>query len=61
MIVQKELVAIYDYEVLYLKIRFPSDLRSINALNYLQVPSIDWSDSGYVQHFINVIEKMLTR
>ncbi|AVJ75173.1 hypothetical protein L343_0210 [Escherichia coli CE549] len=46
---------------LYLKIRFPSDLRSINALNYLQVPSIDWSDSGYVQHFINVIEKMLTR
>ena len=61
MIVQKELVAIYDYEVPYLKIRFPSDLRSINALNYLQVPSIDWSDSGYVQHFINVIEKMLTR
>lgn len=41
---------------LYLKIRFPSDLRSINALNYLQVPSIDWSDSGYIQHFINVIE-----
>ncbi len=27
----------------------------------LQVPSIDWSDSGYIQHFINVIEKMLTR
>lgn len=26
---------------LYLKIRFPSDLRSINALNYLQVPSED--------------------
>ena len=61
MIVQKELVAIYDMRSLYLKIRFPSDLRSINALNYLQVPSIDWSDSGYVQHFINVIEKMLTR
>ncbi len=37
MIVQKELVAIYDYEVPVLKIRFPSDLRSINALNYLQV------------------------
>ncbi|ESD09087.1 hypothetical protein HMPREF1596_03348, partial [Escherichia coli 907700] len=28
--------------------------------NYLQVPSIDWSDSGYIQHFINVIEKMPT-
>lgn len=60
MIVQKELVAIYDYEILYLKSRFPSDLKSINALNYLQVPSIDWSDSGYIQHFINVIEKMPT-
>ncbi|CAA0092679.1 conserved hypothetical protein [Escherichia coli] len=45
---------------LYLKSRFPSDLKSINALNYLQVPSIDWSDSGYIQHFINVIEKMPT-
>ncbi len=42
----KELVAIYDYEILYLKSRFPSDLKSINALNCLQVPSIDWSDSG---------------
>ena len=60
MIVQKELVAIYDYGSLYLKSRFPSDLKSINALNYLQVPSIDWSDSGYIQHFINVIEKMPT-
>ncbi len=56
----KELVAIYDYEILYLKSRFLSDLKSINALNYLQVPSIDWSDSGYIQHFINVIEKMPT-
>ncbi|AAN81104.1 conserved hypothetical protein [Escherichia coli] len=45
---------------LYLKSRFLSDLKSINALNYLQVPSIDWSDSGYIQHFINVIEKMPT-
>ena len=51
MIVQKELVAIYNYEI-----RFPSGLRSINALNYLQVPSIDWNDSGYVQHLM-----MLTR
>ncbi len=34
MIVQKELVAIYDYEFLLLKIRFPSDLRSINSLNF---------------------------
>ncbi len=39
MIVQKELVAIYDYEVPVPEDRFPSDLRSINALNYLQVPS----------------------
>ncbi len=61
MIVQKELVAIYDYEVPVPEDPFSSDLRSINALNYLQVPSIDWSDSGYIQHFINVIEKMLTR
>lgn len=61
MIVQKELVAIYDYEVPVPEIRFPSDLRSINALNYLQVPSTDWSDSGYIQHFINVIERMSTR
>lgn len=61
MIVQKELVAIYDYEIPVPENPFPSDLRSINALNYLQVPSIDWSDSGYVQHFINVIEKILTR
>ena len=60
MIVQKSWL-LFTIMVLYLKIRFPSDLRSINALNYLQVPSIDWSDSGYVQHFINVIEKMLTR
>ncbi len=37
MSVQKELVAIYNYEVPVPKIRFPSDLRSINALNYLQV------------------------
>ncbi len=56
MIVQKELITIYDYEALYLKSRFPSGLRSINALNYLQVPSIDWNDSGYVQHLM-----MLTR
>ena len=61
MIVQKELVAIYDYEVPVPEDPFSFRLRSINALNYLQVPSIDWSDSGYVQHFINVIEKMLTR
>ncbi|STC84680.1 Uncharacterised protein [Escherichia coli] len=61
MIVQKELVTIYDYEALYLKSRFPSDLRSINALNYLQVPSTGWSDSGYIQHFINVIERISTR
>ncbi len=61
MIVQKSWLLFTIMRSLYLKIRFPSDLRSINALNYLQVPSIDWSDSGYVQHFINVIEKMLTR
>ncbi len=60
MIVQKELVAIYNYEIPVPEEPFPSDLKSINALNYLQVPSIDWSDSGYIQHFINVIEKMPT-
>lgn len=60
MIVQKELVAIYDYEIPVPEEPFSFRLESINALNYLQVPSIDWSDSGYIQHFINVIEKMPT-
>ena len=60
MIVQKELVAIYDYEVPVPEDPFSFRLE-IHKCSELQVPSIDWSDSGYVQHFINVIEKMLTR
>lgn len=61
MIVQKELVAIYDYEVPVPEDPFSFRLEVINALNYLQVPSTGWSDSGHIQHFINVIERMSTR
>lgn len=52
MSVQKELVAIYNYEVPVPEDPFPSDLRSINALNYLQVPSTDWNGSSYIQHLM---------
>ena len=49
MIVQKELVAIYDYEI-----PAPEDPFSfrLEIHNYLQVPSIDWNDSGYIQHLM---------
>lgn len=60
MIVQKELVTIYDYEAPVPEEPFSFRL-DINALNYLQVPSTGWSDSGYIQHFINVIERISTR
>ncbi len=39
---------IYDYEVPVPENPFSFRLEIQNALNYLQVPSIDWSDSGYV-------------
>lgn len=62
MIVQKELVAIYDYEIPVPEnpFSFRLEIHKCSEL-FTQVPSIDWSDSGYVQHFINVIEKILTR
>ncbi len=40
----------YDYEVPVPEDPFSFRLEIHKALNYLQVPSIDWSDSGYVQH-----------
>ncbi len=39
---------IYDYEAPVPEEPFSFRLEIINALNYLQVPSIDWNDSGYV-------------
>ncbi len=61
MIVQKELVAIYDYEVPVPEDPFSFRLEIHKCSELFTGPSIDWSDSGYIQHFINVIEKMLTR
>ncbi len=54
MIVQKELVAIYDYEV-----PIPEDPFSFRL--EIHKCSELFTGSVYVQHFINVIERMLTR
>lgn len=61
MIVQSELVAVYDYQVIDPEEPFPSDLQSISTPNYLLERSIDWNDSGHVQYLTNVNKKMQTR
>ncbi len=40
----------FDYEAPVPEEPFSFRLEIHKPLNYLQVPSIDWNDSGYVQH-----------